>query len=275
MLLFFLSSLFFVSVTSDAITGMRPVGTGLSQGKITNQEQTLFVHDEPGVMTHFWAAGSPVVDNVTMRYYVDNETEASIEFVASFASGVGFDDQEAPWGTKWMGKGAKTTGWFHNFRVPFDSIRITYQLVNQTVPDSHTVWLIVRGMEGMKSFQIGDVVVPQTARMKLIKTETNLEPLEFVDLINLKSGTRGMLFQSTLQIESSQNFNFMEGCFHFYGTFLSLSLSLSPLFTQKKHNNPYTQTTSTRHFLECFSQRVWRITTTLRFTLMEETFMLL
>ena len=43
----------------------------------------------------FWAAGSPVVDNVTMRYYVDNETEASIEFVASFATGVGFDDQEA------------------------------------------------------------------------------------------------------------------------------------------------------------------------------------
>ena len=75
--------------------GWRPIGTGLSQGKLTNDEQVLFEHDTPGVMTHFWAAGSPVVDNVTMRYYVDNETEASIEFVASFATGVGFDDQEA------------------------------------------------------------------------------------------------------------------------------------------------------------------------------------
>ena len=115
-----------------------------------------------------------------------------------------------------MGKGAKTTGWFHNFRIPFSTIRVTYQLVNQTVPDSHTIWMIVRGTEGMKYFQIGDVVVPETARMKLIKTDTTLDPLEFVDLINLKSGTRGMLFQSTLQVESSQNFNFMEGCFHFY-----------------------------------------------------------
>jgi hypothetical protein len=82
-------------VKVTGMEGWRPIGTGLSQGKLTNEEQVLFEHDVPGVMTHFWAAGSPVVDNVTMRYYVDNETEASIEFVASFATGVGFDDQEA------------------------------------------------------------------------------------------------------------------------------------------------------------------------------------
>ena len=82
-------------VKVTGMEGWRPIGTGLSQGKLTNEEQVLFEHDAPGVMTHFWAAGSPVVDNVTMRYYVDNETEASIEFVASFATGVGFDDQEA------------------------------------------------------------------------------------------------------------------------------------------------------------------------------------
>ena len=103
MMMMMLCMLLSVTVVAHAnrdqvITGMegwRPIGTGLSQGKLTNEEQVLFEHDVPGVMTHFWAAGSPVVDNVTMKYYVDNETEASIEFVASFATGVGFDDQEA------------------------------------------------------------------------------------------------------------------------------------------------------------------------------------
>jgi hypothetical protein len=29
-------------------------------------------------------------------------------------AGVGFDDQTAPWGTKWFGKGARTGGWYNN-----------------------------------------------------------------------------------------------------------------------------------------------------------------
>lgn len=167
-------------------------------------------------MTHFWVAGSPVCDNVTMRYYVDNETKASIEFVASVSTGVGFSDQTAPWGTRWAGKGAASTGWFHNFRIPFDRIRITYQLVNHTVPDSHTIWLIVRGTEGKMNIRIQDLYLPSNARMKLFKIDKTLDVLEFVDLVDLPMGTRGMFFQSTLQVESSQNFNFMEGCFHYY-----------------------------------------------------------
>ena len=87
MMMMMLCMLLSVTVVAHAnrdqvITGMegwRPIGTGLSQGKLTNEEQVLFEHDVPGVMTHFWAAGSPVVDNVTMKYYVDNETEAAIQ----------------------------------------------------------------------------------------------------------------------------------------------------------------------------------------------------
>jgi hypothetical protein len=36
-----------------------------------------------------------------VRYYVDNETTASIEFNPYLAVGVGFEDGQAPWGTKW------------------------------------------------------------------------------------------------------------------------------------------------------------------------------
>ena len=225
-------------------------------------------------MTHFWAAGSPVVDNVTMRYYVDNETEASIEFVASFATGVGFDDQEAyvffvshfhapissinskcilepqTLGYEMDGQRCKDDGMVPQFShsVLYDSCDVSARESDRS-GFSHDLDDRERYPEGMKNFQIGDVVCPQTARMKLIKTDTTLDPLEFVDLINLKSGTRGMLFQSTLQVESSQNFNFMEGC----------STSM---------------TTSTPRFRVCFCLREWRITTTLRFTLMVVTFTL-
>ena len=197
-------------------TGMRPIGTGLSQGRITNQEQVLFEHNTSGVLTHFWAAGAPVTDNVTIRYYVDGEKSPSIAFIPSFASAAGFDDQTNPWGTRWFGKGAKSTGWFHNFRVPFDSIRVTFQLLNQTVPDSNSVWLIVRGTEGHLDTNIGGVDLPVHARLKLLKQEKTLEALEFIDIVNLPTGTKGMLFMTAFQIQSTLNFNFMEGCFHYY-----------------------------------------------------------
>jgi len=142
---------------------------------------------------------------------VDGETTPSIEFIPSRACGVGFDNQAAPWGTKWFGKAAKATGWFHNFRIPFKSIRITYQLeTNET--DQH-IFLIVRGLENYK-FTIGDIPVPTTARLKLIKTNVTLQPLEFVDLVNIQHGS-GMLFLTMMQV-SSQSINFLEGCFHFY-----------------------------------------------------------
>lgn len=139
-----------------------------------------------------------MADNVTIRYYVDNETTPSIEFVPSLACGVGFDDQSSPWATRWIGKGAKSTGWFHNIRVPFSSVRITYQLVNQTLPDSHAVWMIVRGTEGM-SLTVGDVALPASARLRLFATDMTLKPLEFVDLVNLPNGTHGMYFMTMVR----------------------------------------------------------------------------
>ena len=135
---------------------------------------------------------------------MDGEITPSIEFIPSRACGVGFDNQAAPWGTKWFGKAAKATGWFHNFRIPFKSIRITYQLeTNET--DQH-IFLIVRGLENYK-FTIGDIPVPTTARLKLIKTNVTLQPLEFVDLVNIQHGSGMLFFNNDASIQSKHKFS--------------------------------------------------------------------
>ena len=58
-------------------------------------------------MNHFWSTCTPSAEaTLLVRYYVDGETDPSIEFEPPLAVGVGFDDGMAPWGTKWFGIGA-------------------------------------------------------------------------------------------------------------------------------------------------------------------------
>ena len=54
------------------------------------------------------------IDLSTFSYYIDGESVPSIQFVSYMVAGAGFNDQAAPWGTKWMGKGAKSGGWYNN-----------------------------------------------------------------------------------------------------------------------------------------------------------------
>jgi hypothetical protein len=210
------ATLLFMLATSAAaqLNNLMPIGTGQSQGKTNSTEQTLFEYQSEtfAVMTHFWTAGSSQVERTTFRYYVDGEETPSIEYIPSQACGVGFDNQAGPWANKWFGRGATLPTWFHNFRIPFKSIKITFQL--ETGEAEGAIWSIVRGLENYK-FTIGDIPVPENARMKLIKHENvTLDTLEFVDLVNIPKGA-GMLFLTMMQV-SSINFNFMEGCFHFY-----------------------------------------------------------
>jgi len=203
-----------VATASAALSDIKTIGTGLSQGKMDTTERLVFeyVSKQGAVMNHFWVAGDvPTVDRTLFRYYIDNETTPSIAFEPALACGVGFGDQSAPWGTKWFGKGAKTSGWFHNFRIPFRTIRITYQAKASDRPG--TIWVIVRGADNLP-LKIGDHSLPDNARMKLISKNVKLTPLEFVDVVNIPSGS-GMLFMSSMVVDSG-NFNFMEGCYHLY-----------------------------------------------------------
>ena len=63
--------------------------------------------------------------------------------------------------------------------------------------------------------EIGGIVLPDTTRLSLIRSDVDLASLEMVDLVNIPKGN-GMLFSVTMQVESSKNLNFMEGCFHYY-----------------------------------------------------------
>lgn len=196
--------------------------TGLSQATIETFETDLFkwtVDDgHYGVMTHFWmTASNPVPDGTMVRYYIDGEKEASIQFLPPLACGTALNatsDDSAPWGTKWFGKGAKDGAWFHNFRVPFQSIRITIQHLTGAHPG---MYFIVRGGRDLP-INIGGVEVPVAkhgARLQLQIFDKEVEPLEYVPIVDVPAGKGGMLFMSTLAVKSGTK-NFLEGCYHAY-----------------------------------------------------------
>lgn len=195
---------------------------GLSQATIETYETELFkwtvAEGHYGVMTHFWmTAKSPVPDGTLVRYYIDGEKTASIQFLPPLACGTALgasSDDSSPWGTKWFGKGAKDGAWFHNFRVPFQSIRITIQHLTGT---HNGMYFIVRGTRDLP-INIGGIDVPvaaRKARLQLQVFDKEVEPLEYVPVVDVEAGKSGLLFMSTLAVKSG-NKNFLEGCYHAY-----------------------------------------------------------
>jgi len=186
---------------------------------VTETEQFIFnQHVTPGntgVMTHYWTTYPSNVDNgVVVRYYIDGETTASIEFEPSLACGVGFYDPQAPWGTKWFGKGAADGGWFWNFRVPFQkSILISVQ---HKFGSFGGFYMIVRGGLNIP-IVVGDQPIPSlsTARLQQFVTDATFQPVDFVPLATVARGQRGVFFMHSLSVKSG-NMNFLEGCFHMY-----------------------------------------------------------
>jgi hypothetical protein len=157
-------------------------------------------------MYHFWI--TPCQESVEVAYYVDGESTPSLRFKPSLATGVGFDDQAAPWSQgRYAGKGAKSGSWFWNFEVPFSfSIKITLKANN---PDA--LYTIVRGRQNAK------ISIPLNGikYSKLIQTHTDatVQPLDFVNATHFERGTRGVIFMHTLSF-SAPNLNSLEGCFH-------------------------------------------------------------
>eukprot|EP01043_Picozoa_sp_COSAG02_P017101 COSAG02_NODE_768_length_17375_cov_52.865015_17_plen_324_part_00 len=141
---------------------------------INISETTLFSHHitaaaNVGMLTYSWietgnsASDRYVGDNLIMRYYVDDESEAAIVFTPALGAGssVGLESAEYyaknassgnpcsqrpphtagpetcgmdlldgwPWSTKWFGKGGAASSWISHMRVPFTrSIRVTAQV---------------------------------------------------------------------------------------------------------------------------------------------------
>jgi len=168
------------------------------------------------MMDHFWSTCNAECEGALMvRYYIDGEENASIAFEPGMAAGTGFNDPAAPWGTKWMGHGAHSA-WFHNFKIPFgSSVRVTIQSTDGTQHGGF--YIIVRGGLDLP-LVIGDVPLPDTARLQLQKFDGHLEPLQWLDVANVPTGYSGQFFLSTLAVNNSGvgGLNFLEGCYHMY-----------------------------------------------------------
>eukprot|EP01064_Diplonema_japonicum_P020459 TRINITY_DN2991_c1_g2_i1.p1 TRINITY_DN2991_c1_g2~~TRINITY_DN2991_c1_g2_i1.p1 ORF type:complete len:432 (+),score=92.86 TRINITY_DN2991_c1_g2_i1:74-1369(+) len=199
-------------------------GTGLANWFLPARETNAFFHRVPpgstGVITHLWTTCvKECVDALTIRIYIDGEATPSIDMSPLMAAGVGFNDSHAPWGTKWMGLGAGNGGngqaWFNNFRIPFTkSIRVT--LHHQSGAPFGGFYFIVRGARDMP-IQVGGYTLPKTAKLLLQKFEGELQPLEWLAVTDVKSGS-GIHFASTIAV-ASNDLNFLEGCYHSFSPY--------------------------------------------------------
>ena len=192
-------------------------GTGLSGINLPANETTVFEHNVPagsfGVMNHFWSTCTKdCIEASRIRYYVDYQSEPSIDYNPILAIGVGFNDSSiAPWGTKWIGTGSDKA-YFHNFKIPFSkNIRIT--MTSTTGRNMPHYYIIVRGVLNAK-IEIGGITIPPTANLLLQKIEATVQPLEWVNITNIPYG-KGLHFASSLVVKSG-NLNFLEGCYHSY-----------------------------------------------------------
>ncbi|CAF0910524.1 unnamed protein product [Adineta steineri] len=211
--------LLFIPVVVLQAQSLRTFGIGLSSQWLYPNETEIFNYTLTsrgswGVLTHFWATGDPAIDLSTFSYYIDGENVPSIQFVSYMSAGAGFNDQTAPWGTTWMGKGAKGGAWYNNFRVPFQkSIRVTGRLP-AGITDRRMIWTIVRGTENLPTIFHG-FQLPSTARLTLHKIENKtFDPFAWVRLVDIPTG-QGLLFSHTLAVASG-NLEFLEGCYHAY-----------------------------------------------------------
>jgi hypothetical protein len=202
---------------------MRSFGTGVSAGPINSTEQTLLDYSLSstgswGMTTYFWITGSGSTDRAVISYYIDGEASPSVQFTPGMACGVGFDDDDNPWGTQFVGKGSKPGAWYHTIRAPFyKSLRVTYRTSPGDPPGG--VYMQVHGVENAP-LVIEGIPIPLNlgAKLQLQKQSLTLQPLEYLDVVSIPTGYQGYVLAITIAF-SAPNLNTLEGCVHWYGEF--------------------------------------------------------
>ena len=155
-----------------------------------------------------WITGGGSIDNALISIYVDGEATPSLQFTPALACGVGpFNDAKGPWATSLFGKLANSGGWFNDFRIPFQrSVNVTIK-AGPGGPASDTLYMIVTGSEALPVV-LGGVTLPTTARLRLAVVNSTVQPLEFVDVLNVPTGA-GAVLGHTLTF-TSPNLNTLE-----------------------------------------------------------------
>jgi hypothetical protein len=198
------------------LENLSPIGTmGKGQRVLKGGvEAVLFEHLGAGCLTHFWFGGNfKGVEDTRIRYYVDGEAVPSIDMDLYMGHGIGFNDNDAPWATKHMGKVGKRNGIYNNYRIPFGkSIRVTAQRASDA-EDNPQVWWIIRGVENGR-VSLGGVELPKEARLKLVRLEDHeAEPLEEFDLCNVTG--KGAIYQVAIAAQGG-SLTYLEACMRAY-----------------------------------------------------------
>ncbi len=86
--------------TGSSTDNLRTFGTaGKEELLHPGQEHSLFSHEGDGCLTHMWFGGDwPGYESTRIRFYVDGETNASIDMQLFPGHGIGWNDQSAPLG---------------------------------------------------------------------------------------------------------------------------------------------------------------------------------
>jgi hypothetical protein len=198
---------------------LRPIGA-IGKGERVlggGREAILFEHQGKGCLSHFWFGGNfKGVENTRIRYYVDGEKTASIDMDLYFGHGIGFNDNHAPWATKFVGKIGKRNGLYNNYRIPFGKrIQVTAQRAAEA-DDNPQVWWIIRGIENAR-VTLGGRELPEAARLHLSRVEDFVaKPLEEFDLVKVAGA--GALFQVTIAGEGleGRKLGYLEACMRAY-----------------------------------------------------------
>ena len=196
-----LCSLLFVALTQDPVD-IESLSSFTVSGKQSSvldgyQEAELMSHTGSGSLTHMWFGGSwPGYDKTRLRIYVDGEASPSIDMELGLGHGVGFEDMNAPWGGKKLGRTGAPSGLYNSYRIPYTgSVRITAQRDSES-PSKSSFWWIIRGTDGLP-VSVAGVRLPSSTRMRLIKLEGHVaQPYEEFDMADIEGP--GALYQVTI-----------------------------------------------------------------------------
>lgn len=200
----------------NPVDARRSIGT-MGKGERILEGETeavLFEHMGQGCLTHFWFGGNfKGVEDTRIRYYVDGETIPSIDMGLFLGHGIGFNEQHAPWATKYIGKIGRQNGIFNNYRIPFSkSIRVTAQRAEGAEPNPQ-IWWIIRGLENGR-VSLGGIELPQAAKLNLVCLENyEAEPLEEFNLCKVDG--QGALYQVTIAAQG-ESLTYLEACMRAY-----------------------------------------------------------
>lgn len=160
-----------------------------------------------------WQAGARGFNDTRIRYYIDGEELASIDYRLYMGVGLGFNGSSLvnrSWGTARVGSLAAYST-YSTVRVPFSrSIRVTAELPDY-IETSQLIWVNVRGAEGLR-ITVGDAIslAPTDYRLRLYKNEAVHVPPSFMIPL-AKTNRSGLLYMTAVQVESL-GYGYLEGC---------------------------------------------------------------